>query len=123
MKIFIIVFLIIPFFASLISFIAKNKRFAEYLTLFSSSLNLSGAFLILYLILNFKTIFLFNGAIAIDKFSAYIILLTAIVYFLSSMYGISYMRLALEDEKMTDGEFFRYYLFFNLFALTMFIAL
>ena len=122
MKIFIIVFLIIPFFASLISFIAKNKRFAEYLTLFSSSLNLSGAFLILYLVLNFKTIFLFNGAIAIDKFSAYIILLTAIVYFLSSMYGISYMRLALEDEKMTDGEFFRYYLFFNLFALTMFIA-
>jgi hydrogenase-4 component F len=38
------------------------------------------------------------------------------------MYSISYMRLAMEDEEMTDSEFNRYYLFLNLFALTMLIA-
>jgi hydrogenase-4 component F len=122
MKIFIAIFLIIPLFASLSSFIVKNKRFAEYISLFSSSLDLIGAFVILYFVLNFKPVFLFNNAIAIDKFSAYLILLVGIVYFLSSMYGISYMRLAIENEKMTDKEFFRYELFLNLFALTMLIA-
>ena len=85
MKIFIAIFLIIPLFASLSSFIVKNKRFAEYISLFSSSLDLMGAFIILYFVLNFKPVFLFNNAIAIDKFSAYLILLVGIVYFLSSM--------------------------------------
>ncbi|MDA8273096.1 MAG: proton-conducting transporter membrane subunit [Deltaproteobacteria bacterium] len=122
MKIFIITFLIIPLFASLSSFIIKNKRFAEYISLFSSSLDLIGAFVILYFSISLKTVSIFNGAIVIDKFGSYIILLVSIVYFVSSMYGISYMRLAIEDEQMTDGEFFRYYLFLNLFALTMLIA-
>ena len=122
MKIFIAIFLIIPLFASLSSFIVKNKRFAEYISLFSSFLDLIGAFIILYFSISLKTVSIFNGAIVIDKFSAYIILLVSVVYFVSSMYGISYMRLALEDEKMTDGEFFRYYLFLNLFALTMLLA-
>ncbi|MHB1601970.1 MAG: hypothetical protein ACYCUT_10410, partial [bacterium] len=111
MKIFISIFLIIPLFASLSSFIVKNKRYDEYAGFFSSFLSLTGAFFILYYVLNFKTIFLFNNFIAIDKFSAYLILLVSIVYFLSSMYGISYMRLAIKNEKMTDKEFFRYYLF------------
>ncbi len=122
MKIFIITFLIIPLFASLSSFIIKNKRFAEYISLLSSSLNLIGAFVILYFLISLRTISIFNGAIVIDKFSAYIILLVSIVYFVSSMYGISYMRLAMEDEQLTDKEFNRYYLFLNLFALTMLIA-
>ena len=122
MKIFIITFLIIPLFASLSSFIIKNKRFAEYISLFSSSLDLIGAFVILYFSISLKTVSIFNGAIVIDKFGSYIILLVSIVYFVSSMYGISYMRLAIEDEHITDGEFFRYYLFLNLFALTMLVA-
>ncbi len=122
MKIFIITFLIIPLFASLSSFIIKNKRFAEYISLLSSSLCLIGAFIILYFLISLKAISIFNSAIVIDKFGAYIILLVSIVYFLSSMYSISYMRLAMEDEQMTDREFNRYYLFLNLFALTMLIA-
>jgi hydrogenase-4 component F len=32
------------------------------------------------------------------------------------------MRLAIENERMTDREFYRYYLFLNIFALTMFAA-
>ncbi len=122
MKIFIITFLIIPLFASLSSFIIKNKRFAEYISLLSSFLSLFGAFIILYFSISLKTISIFNSAIVIDKFSAYIILLVGIVYFLSLMYSISYMRLAMEDEQLTDKEFNRYYLFLNLFALTMLIA-
>ena len=122
MNIFIITFLIIPLFASLSSFIIKNKRFAEYISLLSSSLCLIGAFIILYFFISLKAISIFNSAIVIDKFGAYIILLVSIVYFLSSMYSISYMRLAMEDEQMTDKEFNRYYLFLNLFALTMLIA-
>ena len=122
MKIFIITFLIIPLFASLSSFIIKNKRFAEYISLLSSFLSLFSAFIILYFSISLKTISIFNSAIVIDKFSAYIILLVGIVYFLSLMYSISYMRLAMEDEQLTDKEFNRYYLFLNLFALTMLIA-
>ncbi|MCL4321626.1 MAG: proton-conducting transporter membrane subunit [Deltaproteobacteria bacterium] len=122
MKIFIITFLIIPLFASLSSFIIKNKRFAEYISLLSSSLCLLGAFIILYFSISLKTISIFNSAIVIDKFSAYIILLVSIVYFLSSMYSISYMRLAMEGEQLTGEEFNRYYLFLNLFALTMLMA-
>ncbi len=122
MKLFIVIFLIIPLFVSLSSFILKNKRFVEYASLFSSSLDLAGAFIILYFSITLKTVSIFNGAIVIDKFSSYIILLVGIVYFLSSMYGISYMRLAIEDEQITDGEFFRYYFFLNLFALSMLVA-
>ncbi|MCL4428976.1 MAG: hydrogenase 4 subunit F [Deltaproteobacteria bacterium] len=122
MKIFISIFLIIPLFASLSSLSVIFSFYDEYAGFFSSFLSLTGAFFILYYVLNFKTIFLFNNFIAIDKFSAYLILLVSIVYFLSSMYGISYMRLAIKNEKMTDKEFFRYYLFVNIFALTMLIA-
>ncbi len=122
MKLFIFIVLISPLLASLSSFILKNKRFAEYISLLASSLDIIGAFIILYFVLNFKPIFLFNNAIAIDKFSAYLILLVSIVYFLSSIYSISYMRLAINNEKMTENEFFRYELFFNLFAFTMLIA-
>ena len=122
MKLFIVIFLIIPLFVSLSSFILKNKRFAEYASLFSSSLDLVGAFVILYFSITLKTVSIFNGAIVIDMFSSYIILLVSIVYFVSSMYGISYMRLAIKDEQITDGEFFRYYIFLNLFALTMLVA-
>jgi hypothetical protein len=117
MKLFIVIFLIIPLLASLSSFILKNKRFVEYASLFSSSLDLAGAFIILYFSITLKTVSIFNGAIVIDKFSSYIILLVGIVYFLSSMYGISYMRLAIEDEQITDGEFFRYYFFFKSFCV------
>lgn len=122
MKILIITFLVIPLFASLSSFIIKKKRFAEYVSLASSSLNLIGSFIILYLTFYFKTVSVFNNSIAIDKFSAYLIFLVSMVYFLSSMYGISYMRLAIENERMTDREFYRYYLFLNIFALTMLAA-
>jgi hydrogenase-4 component F len=121
-KLFIIILLVIPLFAALSSFIVKNKRFAEYVSFVSSSVDLTGAFFILYFVVKFKSILLFNNAIAIDKFSAYLILLVSIVYFLSSIYGISYMRLAIDNEKMTENEFFRYELFFNLFAFTMLIA-
>ncbi|HEC25192.1 MAG TPA: hydrogenase 4 subunit F [bacterium] len=122
MQIFIVAFLIIPLLASLAPFIVRNKRFAEYASLVSSSLVLIGSSVILYLSVSLKTISIFNKAIVIDEFGAYIILLVGIVYFLSSMYGISYMRLAIEDEKMTDKELGRYYLFLNLFALTMLVA-
>ncbi len=122
MKIFIITFLIIPLFVALSSFIIKNKRFSEYASFVSSFLELIGASIILYFSINMKVITLFNGAIVIDRFSAYIMLLVSIVYFLSSMHGISYIRLAMEDEQMTDKEFNRYYLFLNLFALTMLVA-
>lgn len=122
MKIFIIAFLAIPLFASLSSFIIKNKRYSEYISFLSSCLDLIGAFILLYYSVSLKTISIFNGGIVIDKFAAYITLLTAIVYFVSSMYSISYMRLAIEEEKLTSEEFNRYYFFLNLFALTMFVA-
>ena len=121
-KLFIIILLVIPLFAALSSFIVKNKRFAEYVSFVSSSVDLTGAFFILYFVVKFKSILLFNNGLAVDKFSAYLILLVSIVYFLSSIYSISYMRLAIDNEKMTENEFFRYELFFNLFAFTMFIA-
>lgn len=122
MKIFIVIFLIIPLFVALSSFIIKNKRFSEYASFLSSVLELIGASIILYFAVTLNVISIFNGAIVIDRFSAYITLLVSIVYFLSSMHGISYIRLAMEDEQMTDKEFNRYYLFLNLFALTMLVA-
>jgi len=126
MKILIILFLLIPFIAGLCSFVLKNKRVAEALTFISSivSLSISVAFLI-YLMSergSAGVISIFNNAVVIDKFSAYIVLLVALIYFLSSMYSISYMKLAVKNESVTDNEFFHYYLLINLFALTMLVA-
>ena len=126
MKILIILFLFIPFIAGLCSFVLKNKRAAEALTFISSIISLSISVVFLIYLMGEKgsagVISIFNNAVVIDKFSAYIVLLVALIYFLSSMYSISYMKLAVKNESVTAGEFFRYYLLINLFALTMLVA-
>ncbi len=126
MKILIILFLFIPFIAGLCSFVLKNKRAAEVLTFISSIISLSISVVFLIYLMGERgsagVISIFNNAVVIDKFSAYIILLVAVVYFLSSMYSISYMKSAIKNEGLTDNEFFRYYLLINLFALTMLVA-
>ncbi|MHB1679432.1 MAG: proton-conducting transporter transmembrane domain-containing protein [bacterium] len=122
MKILILLFLIIPFIAGLCSFVLRNKRAAEALTFISSIISLIISFVFLIRLISGEAISIFNNTIVIDKFSAYIVLLVALVYFLSSMYSISYMRFAVKNEGLTDNEFFRYYLLINLFALTMLVA-
>jgi hydrogenase-4 component F len=122
MKIIVLIFLLLPLISGIAALIFRNKRFAEYITFISSAGTLVISIYYLLFLLHFHSITLLNNAIIIDKFSAYIILLVAIVYFLSSMYSISYMRFAIKNEGLTDNEFFRYYLLINLFALTMLVA-
>jgi hydrogenase-4 component F len=122
MKILILLFLIIPLIAGLSAFIIKHKRFAEAVSFISSIAALILSIVFLIFLINGQAITIFNSAIVIDRFSAYIDLLVAIVYFLSSWYSISYMRLAILDEGLSDNEFYRYYFLLNLFALTMLVA-
>ncbi|MDO8661845.1 MAG: hydrogenase 4 subunit F [Candidatus Omnitrophota bacterium] len=120
MQIFII--LGIPIFLSLGAFIFGKKRFFGII-------NCSGylAILCCSLILFKETVFTgktkeFFGFIYLDALSAFFILVISVVAFAAALYSIGYIRKDIQRGVITESKARVYYLFFNLFCLSMFFV-
>jgi hydrogenase-4 component F len=94
----------------------RRSRACEAINLTAATIALVGALPIPFLIDDRMQLF-GVGYIIIDRAGAWVILCTAIVYFLASIYAVGYMRLLDEDRRL-----FRFYALFAGFGLTTLVA-
>lgn len=93
----------------------RESRFAESVNLLGSIVVLLAALPLPFMAVN--PVSLFNNYLYVDALSGWVILCTAIVYFLASMYAIGYMRLVNKENRLVD-----FYCLFAGFAWTMLVA-
>jgi len=107
---------LVPAIAGLLSLVIGRPRAAEYLNLLASVLALACALPLPFLSAGGPYYFL-KSYILLDGLGAWVVLCTALVYFLSSLFAVGYMRTLGEDEKLPG-----FYALFAGFALTTLIA-
>ncbi len=112
--------LLIMSFAPLIAVIAclaaRRPRVCEALNVIASALSFGCALPLPFLVDGAPKLF-WGDYVMVDRTSAWVILCTAIVYFLASIHAVGYMRLLKEDDRL-----FRFYALFAGFGLTTLLA-
>lgn len=109
----VIILLAAPALASAGSFLSRRPRIAEAMNLGAGVIAFVASVGLVILCGSNETTFL-GGYIFVDMIGAWVILCAAIVYVLSSIYAVGYMRL-LDEEPRLSG----FYALFSLFALTI----
>ena len=105
-----------PLLAVLLCLALRRPRLCEALNLVASAVSLACALSVLVLV-DGRPMFFWGDYIIIDRAAAWIILCTAIVYFLASIYAVGYMRILNED-----GRLYRFYALFAGFGFTTLIG-
>ncbi|MGH6890297.1 MAG: proton-conducting transporter membrane subunit [Rhizomicrobium sp.] len=105
-----------PAAAALLSLIVGKARVAEYLNLLAGALVLACALPMPLLSAGGPHYFI-NGYVLLDGLGAWVLLCSALVYFLSSLFAVGYMRTLREDAKLPQ-----FYALFSAFALTTLMA-
>jgi hydrogenase-4 component F len=90
----------------------RNPRLSEAFNLIASAISFACALPLPFLVGDRDTLF-WGDYILVDRTTAWVVMCTAIVYFLASVYAIGYMRLLNEDVRL-----FRFYALFAGFGLT-----
>lgn len=112
----LIVLVLAPACAVAGSLIAHRARVSEYLNLVASVVSASAALPLTVMSLGGPYRY-WHGYVLLDPLGAWVLLCVALVYLLSSIYAIGYMRLLKED-----GRLHIFYALFSGFALTMLVA-
>ncbi|WP_454887876.1 proton-conducting transporter transmembrane domain-containing protein [Sphingomonas oryzagri] len=112
----IVLLLLCPVVAVVGSLAGRSARFAEAINLFGS-LGSFGLAIALVCRATPAPVIYGRSYIALDALGAWVILCAALVYMLSSIYAIGYMRMLGEDERLPS-----FYALFAGFALTIFVG-
>jgi hydrogenase-4 component F len=112
----LLVMLIAPLAAALGCMLARAPRAAEALNLISSMIVFACA-VPLTVLSAYGPHYFISNYIVVDLTGTWVVLCTAIVYLLASIYSIGYMRLLREDEKL-----WIFYTLFSGFALTILLS-
>jgi len=96
--------------------VARRPRLAETFNLIGSVISFLCAVPLPFFIDSREALF-WNDYIIVDRLSAWVILCTAIVYCLASIYAVGYMRLLKEDERL-----YKFYALFAGFGLTTLVG-
>jgi len=96
--------------------LVRERRVCEALNLIASTVSFAAALPVPFLI-DHKAMTFWNDYVAVDRLSAWVVLCTAIVYLLSSIYAIGYMRLLGENQRL-----YRFYALFAGFAFTTLVG-
>ncbi len=107
---------IAPVMAAGLSLLMRNSRAAEFLNLGAAVIVLACA-LPLPLFADTQRYFYWNGYIILDGLSAWVVLCTALVYFLAAIFAVGYMRMLDEESRLP-----RFYALFAAFAFTTLMA-
>lgn len=105
-----------PLAAVLGCLLVRRPRACEAINLIAGTIALGCALPIPFLI-DDRMLLFWDAYIVMDRAAAWVILCTAIVYFLASIYAIGYMRLLGEDDRL-----FGFYALFAGFGLTTLVA-
>ncbi len=106
-----------PAIAAIASLVLRQARIAEYLTVAAAIVDLAVSPPLLVSVLRSGPVSALHGYVVIDTLGTWVMLCIAIVYALSSLYAVGYMRLLNEDERLP-----LFYALFSGFAFTMFAA-
>ncbi len=96
--------------------LTRNRRASEALNLFAAAVSFACALPLPFLVCAQAQIF-WDDYVIVDRGAAWVILCSAIVYLLASIYAVGYMRLLNEDERL-----YKFYALFAGFALTTLIG-
>jgi hydrogenase-4 component F len=107
---------IAPLVAIIGCLVLRHPRVCEALNLIASAISFACTLPLPFLIGGQDMLF-WDDYVIIDRASAWVILCTAIVYFLASIYAIGYMRMLDEDERLN-----RFYALFAGFGLTTLVG-
>jgi len=102
-----------PLFAVLVCILARRPRICEAANLIAAAVVFACAAPLPFLIAG-RTLYFWRDYVVLDPLAAWVLLCTAIVYLLSSIYSVGYMRLLGEDDRL-----FEYYALFAGFAFTI----
>lgn len=105
-----------PLLAAALCLLARRPRVAEAANLIAGTVSL-GCALPLPFFVGSRALLFWNEYVMIDRASAWVILCSAIVYFLAAIYAVGYMRLLNEDARL-----YRFYALFAGFGLTILVA-
>src|SRR6202167_768421 len=105
-----------PVAAVVLSFAIRSSRLSEYATVIAAVIDLAVSIPILLRVLN-GPILLAHSYVQVDLLGAWVILCISIVYTLSSIYAVGYMRLLDEESRLP-----LFYGLFSGFAFTMLAA-
>jgi hydrogenase-4 component F len=106
-----------PVIASLVSLAVRSPRIAEYVNVVAALTDLAVSIPLLIATVRNGPVLALHGYIRIDALGTWVVLCIAIVYALSSLYAVGYMRLLDEDRRLP-----LFYGLFSGFAFTMFAA-
>jgi hydrogenase-4 component F len=105
-----------PLAAALGCLVVRGPRASEAINLLGAAIALACTLPLPFLI-DDRTLLFVGGYIVMDRITAWVMLCTAIVYFLASIYAVGYMRLLGEDNRL-----FGFYALFAGFGLTTLVA-
>lgn len=100
----------------------RKKKTMETITVFSSILILIEGLILTSVILDKKSISIFDGLFYVDSLSAIMIITISLVGFLSALYSINYMRRQYDELIVDEKRLVRYYQGFNVFLFTMLLV-
>lgn len=112
----LLILLLAPLAAIVLSFISRRARIAEYATVTAGIIDLLVSVPLLVSVRSGQLVCA-HHYILLDVFGGWVILCISIVYALSSIYAVGYMRLLNEEERLPA-----FYALFSGFALTMLTA-
>jgi len=105
-----------PIIAAALGLLVRVPRVCEFLNLLASAIVLLCA-LPLPVLANGHRFFYWDAYIILDGLSAWVVLCTAVVYFLASIFAIGYMRMLDEEKRLPQ-----FYALFALFGFTTLMA-
>ncbi|HUC19853.1 MAG TPA: proton-conducting transporter membrane subunit [Acetobacteraceae bacterium] len=106
-----------PAAAILLIGVIRQPRFAEFVNLAAAAISFLSALLLPLLTAVRGPHVFWGGAITVDRLGAWVQLCTSIVYLLSSIYAVGYMRMLGEEERLP-----RFYALFAGFGLTTLVG-
>lgn len=116
LPILLIILFAAPTLAILLTMLTRHPRVAEWASVLASIVDFIVSIPILICAWNGPYIYI-DRYIRLDLLGAWVILCVAVVYMLSSIYAVGYMRLLKEDDRLPV-----FYALFSGFALTMLLA-
>jgi len=121
-EILVLFILFTPVASGLLVTILKRKRTIEIITVISSLLLLIQVLFISSIILEQKTISVFEGVFYVDSLSVIILITITVVGFLSSLYSVNYMGRQYDVLLIDETKLVKYYQGFNMFLFTMLLV-
>ena len=105
-----------PIVAAALGYLLHRPRLSEFLNLIASVVVLVCALPLPFFAYGRQYLF-WDSSIILDGLAAWVVLCTAIVYFLASFFSVGYMRLLDEEERLPE-----FYTLFAIFAFTTLVA-